>query len=402
MAVEPIIEKQPRFFQDPFDVARRPRPDYDPVGVPVGSFLLFPSIEVGEYYDSNIYATETDEESDFVTTYVPSISLLSDWNNHALGVNAYAAGGLYADHTDENYLDYGVSAAGRLDVRRTTSVFAGTSWDHIHQDRGSPEDVNSDEPSEYDVFAVDLGGGTQQGRTSFALAGGYSHYDYEDVTDRNGMFINNQDRNQAIWDAEARVGYQFQSDYELFVRGVYSDVVYDNNPDDSGVNRDNNGWRADLGVAFSITDTLQGDVYGGYLQRYYESPTFQDEGSFDAGGDLYWSITPLTSARATVFRSFEETTQTGAASILQTTGEVEISHELLRNVILSGTAGLTNYDYQGISRSDDVWNLGAEGTYLINRNFYFGGGADYTTRDSNAVGESYDDVRVGLFVGAQM
>jgi len=402
MAAQPVIETSPQFYQDPLDVKNRPRPDYDPEGIPVGSFLLYPSLEVGEYYDSNIYATETNEESDFVTTYAPSISLVSDWNNHAVGFNAYAAGGIYKDHSDENFFDYGVSAGGRLDVRRSTSVFGTTSYDHLHEDRGSPEDVNGNEPSEYDQFIVGLGGGTRQGSFSVRVDGNFTRLIFQDVQDNNGLLINNQDRNQDIWDGAFRLGYQFKSDYEIFFRGAYSEVVYDNNPDDNGVNRDNNGWRADVGLAANITDTLVFDIYGGYLQRYYESSTFQDTGDYDVGGDLFWSITPLTSARATVFRSFDETTQTGASSILQTTGELEVSHELLRNVILSANARLTDYDYQGITRNDDVWSLGVDGRYLINRNFYVGGGADYRNRDSNFAGESYDEVQIGAFVGVRM
>jgi hypothetical protein len=402
LAAGPGILTEPQFYADPFDVKRRPRPEYDAEGVPVGSFLLYPSVEVGEYYDSNVYATETNEEDDFVTTYVPSISLVSDWNNHAFGANAYVAGGLFADHSDENFTDYGVSAGGRLDVRRSTSLFALTSWDHLHEDRGSPEDVNGDEPSRYDQFAFGLGGGTRQGRFSFGLDGNYTHLDFENVTDRSGNFVNQQDRNQSIYEGIARFGYEFKSDYEAFVEANYTAVEYDNNPDDNGFNRNNDGWRLDGGVAFNITDTLAGDVYVGYLERSFDDPAFQDASGLDLGGDIYWSITPLTSAHALVFRGFDETTQNGASSILQTTALVEVSHELRRNVILGASAGYTNYDYEGITRNDDVWSVGADGRYLINQNFYFGGNADYVTRDSNAPTESYDQFLIGVYVGAQM
>jgi hypothetical protein len=402
LAAGPSVLDGPQFNQNPMDVRHRPRPEYDPMGVPVGSFLLFPSLDIGEAFNSNIYATETNETSDFITTYAPSLTLVSDWNNHAVALSAHANGGVYAENSDENFFDYGFSAGGRLDVRRSTSVSAATSWDHRHEDRGSPEDVNGDEPSEYDEFAIGIGGATSPGRLSLGVDGNYTHLDFQNVQDNTGTTINNDDRNQSIWEGIVRAGYAFKSDYEVFVQGTYTDIVYDETFDDNGLNRDNNGWRADLGLAFDITDTLAGDVYGGYLQRYYDDPAFTDTGSFDLGADLFWSITPLTTAHALVFRNFVETTQAGASSILETTGRIEIDHELMRNVIIGGHAALSNFQYEGISRDDDVWRFGADGRYLINRNFYVGGGADYITRDSNAPTESYDQFNVGVFVGAQM
>lgn len=388
---------------NPYSIRNRARPDYDPEGLPVGSFLVFPSFELGEVYDTNVFRTETNESDDFITTYAPSINVVSDWNNHAVAFGATANGGVFADNSDENYFDYGFFAAGRLDVRRSTRVGAFVSWDHLHEDRGSPEDVNGDEPTEFDEFRTGVNATTTQGRFTIFLGGEYSHLTFENVTAGGGtMMVNNADRDQSAVEGTARVDYNVSPGYAIFVLGSYIDVSYDNTPDDAGRVRDNNGWRADAGVAFEITETFSGDVYGGYIQRYYDDPTFADTDSFDLGGDIYWSITPLTTARLVLERSFVETTQAGASSILETSGVIEVEHELLRNVILGANVGLTNFDYEGITREDDVWGFGVDGVYLINRNFYAGGRAQYTNRDSNAPTESFEDIEVGVFVGAQM
>ncbi len=396
------ILDQPDFSRNPLDIRNRPRPDYDPDGVSVGSFLLLPSLQVGEAFNTNIFATESNETSDFITTYSPSIRAVSDWNNHAVAARAYALGGIYADNSGEDFFDYGAAIGGRLDVRRSTAVTAGASWDHRHEDRGSPEDVNGDEPSEYDQYGLAIGGTTRPNRLSLGVEGNFTHFDFQDVTDSTGMMINNSDRNQSIWEGIARLGYAFRSDYEVFVEGNYTEIVYDSSVDDNGVNRDSNGWRADIGVAFGITDTLFGDVYGGYIQRYYDDPTFSDTGSFDLGADVFWSVTPLTTVQVAVARNFVETTQAGASSILETAGDIQVDHELLRNVIVGANVGVSNFQYEGISREDNVWRAGADGRYLINRNFYAGGRAGYVTRDSNAPTESFDQIEVGVFVGAQL
>src|SRR3546814_19453782 len=45
-------------------VLERPRPDFDPKGLPVGGFRIFPQVTVQESYDDNIRAADEKTESD--------------------------------------------------------------------------------------------------------------------------------------------------------------------------------------------------------------------------------------------------------------------------------------------------------------------------------------------------
>src|SRR4051794_25286779 len=83
-------------------VLQKARPDYDPLGARVGSFLLLPAVEVRETYDSNIFATPSNEKGDFYTTIHPELQLRSNWNNHALAFQASGDIKRYADHVSEN------------------------------------------------------------------------------------------------------------------------------------------------------------------------------------------------------------------------------------------------------------------------------------------------------------
>ena len=46
-------------------VANRNRPDYEPLGIRAGSFLVFPELGIQEAYSDNIGFDEDDEDSDF-------------------------------------------------------------------------------------------------------------------------------------------------------------------------------------------------------------------------------------------------------------------------------------------------------------------------------------------------
>jgi len=60
-------------------VLQRARPDYDPLGIQAGSFLLLPSMDLQEWWDSNVYAVPTRPSSDLVTAVVPQLAVASDW-----------------------------------------------------------------------------------------------------------------------------------------------------------------------------------------------------------------------------------------------------------------------------------------------------------------------------------
>src|SRR6478752_1757544 len=69
-------------------VAGRVRPELDPLGSHLGSFLLYPQLNLQESFSDNIFATETDRVSDFITTINPRLDVRSDWNSNSLNLHA--------------------------------------------------------------------------------------------------------------------------------------------------------------------------------------------------------------------------------------------------------------------------------------------------------------------------
>src|SRR5579862_1094683 len=101
----------------------RARPDYDRLGLRLGSFLLYPTADLSETYDSNIFAVKTGGADDFYTTLAPSLTVLSDWSRHAMALNANGQFKWYAQHDSENENDASLTGQGRIDIE-TGSYFA--------------------------------------------------------------------------------------------------------------------------------------------------------------------------------------------------------------------------------------------------------------------------------------
>lgn len=383
------------------DVRERPRPEYDAVGVRAGSFLIYPEAVVRETYNNNIYATENNTTDDWITVIRPEVKAESDWNNHALNFNAFAAGGIYADHSDEDYFDYGIGGDGRLDITRAANLFGGASFKHLHEDRGSPNAVNGVEPTEFNDIQANAGATYKPNRLGVTAEGSWRQLDFDDVNTSTGAVINNDDRDRNVYRERLRVGYDVQPGYTAFVQGSLNQRDYDITPDDNGFNRNSDGWRTDVGMEIRLTDVLDAEVYGGYFEQDYDDPRFSDLSDWDAGGRLLWAPTPLTTVRASLAREVAETVTAGASSFVATIALLGVDYELRRNVIIGAEGGFTNNDYQDITREDDIWRIGVSGTYLINRNFFAGARAHYTDRDSSVANQSYDQFTVGAYVGAQ-
>src|SRR5262245_59514518 len=81
--------------------------NYDPKGMPVGSFRLFPDLELDEVFNDNIYATPSSQSptAAFVQMIRPTLDLRSDWNSHMLNLFAKGAFGFYSSNSAQDYQD---------------------------------------------------------------------------------------------------------------------------------------------------------------------------------------------------------------------------------------------------------------------------------------------------------
>jgi hypothetical protein len=370
-------------------VTSRRRPELEPLGIGVGGFLLRPAIAVEEMYNSNIFATDTAEEGDFITRVLPALILESNWSRHILRLRADADLGFYADNSAEDYIDYRAGAEGRLDIDRDAWLTASADYRHLHEDRGSPDDVAGDGPTEFDTILVTGGYYQTLGRFRTRLVGTFENLDFDDVDALGGGLINNDDRDRIEAEGTLRVGYEIVPDYEAFVQGSYNVRDYDDPVDDAGFNRDSDGFGIVAGLRVDFGGITFGDFFAGYRQQDYDDPAFGTLSGLDAGAMLTWNVTPLTTLVGGVRRTVEETTSAGSGGFFGTEFSLRVDHELLRNLVLGLDGRYVVRDYDGIDRSDDYFELGFDALYMMNRNLYLSAGYEYRDRSTNVVGEDY-------------
>lgn len=382
-------------------VRGRARPQYDALGARVGSFIVLPEIEVQERYETNIFATNNNEEDDFITRLLPRAKLVSDWNNHQLQLDAGAAIGLHADNSDEDYEDYFLGASGRVDVRRSTNVRLGARYDHGHEDRASPDDAGTgEEPTELDEYTANTALFHNFGRLNATLDGSFQRITFDDVNTVGGGTDINHDRDRNVYEGGLRIGYEIVPQYEAFIRGSYNVRDYDGTEVGTGIDRDSTGYGVAVGMEVDFGGLVFGDFFAGFRRQDYDDPTLNSLSGVGGGADITWNVTGLTTITGRLVSDIGETTQAGASGRLVSTGQIEVDHELLRNLILGANIGATRDDYEGINRTDWLYRAGLDATYLINRYLRAGAGYDFVTRSAESSVNDYTNhvfmIRLGL------
>lgn len=383
-------------------VLSRERPDFDPIGLRIGAFQAFPSLTVEEQFNDNVFRTDGNEKADLITTIRPRLAVRSDWSRHSLLFDIDGAIGLFYDNDSEDYEDARVGASGRLDIDSETYLAALGNFQQLHEDRGSPDDVSGREPTEFNVWT---GGGElfrRFGPLSATASGRFERLNFVDVDSLVGTTlteINNDDRDRDVITSSGKLAYELLPETSVFVRGSGNWRDYKDDVDDSGVNRDSDGYGFGGGVEVDLGGLLFGDFFIGYREQDYDAAALEDLSGVSFSGELTWNVTPLTTVVAAARRTIEETTIAGSSGFFANRGTLSVDHELMRNVLVLLDGGFQRNDYEGIDRQDDIVTAGAEARYLVTRNLYLSGAYRFRNRDSDSGADFTENaglVKVGV------
>lgn len=396
--------------------AARAAENYDAVGVPVGSFRLFPDLELDEVYNDNVYATAngaSGKTASFIQLIKPSLDLRSDWNNHMLNLYARGAFGIYGAGSNLNYQDYGFGADGRFDIQRDWNVYGGGSFSHRHEDPGTPNVTTSNTlstfaPTQYNQLAGNIGYYQRFNRLNVRLDGRIDNYTYFDngVGPAQGV-IPNSDRNRNEFREAARFGYDFSPGYQVWVRGGLNQRAYNTVPDTSGFNRNSSGWEVVGGVAVDLGGITSIEAFAGYVQQNYVDNAFSQVSVPAFGLTGYWNPIRELMIRPFVRRTIEDSALSTAVAYINTAFGTDVTYNVRPNIVVEAHGDYAIADYlpfPGVSsqRNDQYLTLRAGLLYRPTANFYVGPTYQYLNRNSNQPLNSYDQNLIMLRLGARL
>jgi hypothetical protein len=385
--------------------------DYDAIGVPIGSFRLFPVLELDEVYNDNIYAAPNSlgKTAGFIQLVKPTLDLRSDWNNHMLNFLATGNFGFVSvDPSLNNFQDFTVGSDGRIDIQRDWNVYGGASFSRKHEDRGTPNTVTSAfELNKYNQIAANVGYYQAFNRLNVRLDGRLDNYNFVNSgPGPSAGVLFNGDRDRTELREALRVGYEFSPGYQVWTRGSLNQRTYTNTVDSLGFTHNSSGFDVVGGVAVDLGGITSFEAFAGYLQQTYRDPRYPAVQGPSFGLTGYWNPVRELFVKPFVRRTIEDSTFNGTSAYLNTTLGLDVDYKIRPNIKIDGHFDYATADYSvtntSAARYDQYYTFRTGVLYNPVREFFVGPTYQFIHRTSNAANSDYDQNLIMLRLGARL
>ena len=369
---------------------------FEPLGIPVGSFVFYPELYSDLISSNNLFASKSNKKSDYGVKLTPSFRLRSDWNNHQLEVYASATNKRWRNFTSENTVDAETRLRGRIDITARTSIEGGARYELRHEGRGSSElpDAASRpaKTHESELFAQV---NHRFNRLGFRLRGQVIRNVFEDVGLNSGAILNNRLRDYDEKLLSLRTNYEFSPRLSLFADGGLGQREFEHRIDGNGFLQGSKSWLTALGASVELTPTLNFLGRVGYVRVKSDDPTLDDLEGVIYDARLVWSPTRLLTATLHGETEIEETTQSGSPGSINKSVSLELANAWTHRLSSRLKGEYEVRDYEGIVQKDEELTIGLGVEYLFSRSWLLAAGYEHTRVDgSNEYRE--DAFRLGL------
>ncbi len=388
---EPALDRRPerRFRRDPFE----------PAGIRMGSFLIFPEAELAAAAYSNVFRGSRDPLRDTALEFRPSVRAVSMWSRHALEFRAEGNTSFHKSYASEDDRGALLEARGRLDLTRRTNIEALAGWELSQEARGSIDvPLSASERGDVETRRAAVSLNHRFNRLSLQLRGSLAEFDYASVATLGGGEISNDDRDYTQQDVALRTSWLLKPTLSAFAEAS-ANVRDHTTADSDGVKHNSRGTRHRIGLSFGDAEALlQGQASLGYGEQTYDDPLLPSIEGILLDANLVWRVSGLTFLLLTARTDIDETNLSGAGGALTTSIGAEVRHAFRRHVI--GTAGVrySHADYQGVDFTERelATLLGLE--YILSREVTLFGRYRHIAFDSTDEARNYnaDEVRVGF------
>jgi hypothetical protein len=323
---------------------RRPAPvdPYAPQGIDMGGLRLFPTLELGPGYTSNVDQSPDDAEGAVGLFVKPGLRLQSDWSRHEWVTSVNGDFAVFPKHSQNDRRAFDAQSDFRLDIRRTTTADLGAFYT---LDQAGREDTDLPEAAAErrtdQTFGAraalthDFGGLTGQARV------GVAREVFGSVELNGGGEEDNSDRNLIAPSAGLRLTYSDPPVLKPFIDVAVTPRIHDQKRDRNGLRRDSLETGVQLGLGIDHGPLWAGDVALTYLRRSYKDSMLDTVSAIGINGNLTWRPTDLTTIVLTAGTSIDDATSAGSSGSKIYTGRIDATQAVRENVDLFAGLGAT-------------------------------------------------------------
>ena len=380
-------------------VKQRQQPGYEPVGIRYGSWMFNPQLMSGTFYDSNVFASNTDKRSDFAAVIAPSLRAHTLWERHGIDVKLDTQSTVYNENSSLNQTNASLKGNAWYDISHDLAVLTNFQIAHLNEGVGTlSSPANAISPTPYNLFSGDVSVRKEFNRLVASAGVSVDSYDYQSTRAQDGTIINQDGRDGQIYALHGRIDYAFSPMLGWFAGVEANQRNIRGTPAQS---LDSQGYRTLSGATFAVSHLITGEIGAGYARQEFADPTIGVIEGPSYRAQLTWRPTKLLDVHFKAEQIVTETSATSSSAVQANALQIGLDYEFRRNVIVSLTGTYEKDRFFGQVRSDRVTTSDARIKYLVNRFASVSVFHRYSDRDSDIPIFSYDKHQVGLNVTAQ-
>lgn len=342
---------------------------YVPIGIRLGSFILFPQMETGGIFIDNVLGTKNNTIPDQALEVKPDLLLQSDWARNFFSIDLNADRSWYAEEPTQDDKDYQILLKGRLDVTDQTHLGSEVekSQTQVGRESVSLTDLIGETVNLHEEHVTGYADHTFN-RLTLKLTGTVADYNYDDfplVPTTGGLPLTDI-RDYREDEGTLRASYELQPGKTVFLEGSLNQQDYAQNIFADGIVRDSNGIVLLSGLTLDLPIGITGEVSAGWgEQQSVEGSVAPIEGPlFNA--DLIWLPEPMTKLEFIARSEIDVTTLTDSFGTIDRYYELSLQHAFWRYLVLGVYASYEMANYVESPQLDQRTKEGFTGEYYFN------------------------------------
>jgi len=357
---------------------------YVPIGMQLGTFLLFTEAEIGTILTDNVLGTPI-PRSDIAFEFAPNVVLQSNWSRHSFTATFDADRSWYKDFSVEDDKSYVALLRGQLDVTRRTSLELELGKSQTQEGRNSISltDIAGFQTNVQEEHITAAAAHTFN-RLTMEVEGIVSDYHYSDRG--QGLFdpirdtiIPQEDiRDYREDELRVRGTYDFNPRLAMYVEGELSRERYEQPISVSGITRDSDGFAVLSGMTFAFSDALSGDINLGWGEQSSIDESVGPIEGLLLNANIIWQPTPMTLVEFIARSDVSTTTLVDSLGAVDRFYELSIQQALWRYLVVGTFVSYEVADFAVTEQVDERFRTGASAEYYFNPHMSVYTEYDYT------------------------
>ncbi|MBB5752526.1 outer membrane beta-barrel protein [Prosthecomicrobium pneumaticum] len=366
---------------------------YDPLGLRVGSFLMFPAVELRGGYASNAAGAAGGGASGLLEV-APEVVFRSQWARHAATLSL-RGGVLHAlDGGTGDRPTVSIEAGGRIDLPAEWTLALRAGYDYAREDLSSADYPDgADRPPGVHRLAAGAALDGRIGRVVLGLRSAVDGRLYEDA-EIGGVAVSQKDRDNAAVSGTLRLGYAVVPGLVPFVEAEASRRIYAERRDADGIARASRGVALRAGLAYDAAPVTTAEIALGWRREDFDDDALSSLEAFTIDGSIVWSPTRLTTVRLAGSTAIEPSTDPGTSGAVVYDTTLSIERALRRNLTAELFGGWRAEEFGGAGADTTTWTAGVGARWKLNRSLWVTGRFTQTWFESAAAAADYRDSRV--------